>query len=274
MEKLTVANLANTTYYFSHSQSVLSMNKKHTKLYCMSVFAPGTICKMSHLLAELQPATWRPGAAPLTAAGRAVEVRPAKRPSSHSGQRALRRPAACPPGWSRSAGLGSSESLIHKFTGLSDSRIKSIQECEVKLTNKRCDEYLGTYGSSEYEPLQLVSPLQTHSCIPLLPPDSWAEKRVTDAYTVHRLWNLNSQYLLSLYTHIHIYTHLSTASLMSLIQVFRSSLDDVWTSYISGPAADALIKNIPLSSFATSRTINFCRAMTGGFWSWRKSAGK
>lgn len=61
--------------------------------------------------------------------------------------------------------------------------------------------------------------------------------------------------------------HLSTASLMSLIQVFRSSLDDVWTSYISGPAADALIRNIPLSSFATSRTINFCSAMTGGFWS-------
>lgn len=65
------------------------------------------------------------------------------------------------------------------------------------------------------------------------------------------------------------YTHLSTASLMSLIQVFLSSLDDVWTSYISGPAAEALIKNIPRSLFATSRTINFCRAMTGGFWSWR-----
>lgn len=56
---------------------------------------------------------------------------------------------------------------------------------------------------------------------------------------------------------------------MSLIQAFRSSFDDVWTSYISGPAADALIKNIPRSSFATSRTINFCRAMTGGFWSLR-----
>lgn len=64
-----------------------------------------------------------------------------------------------------------------------------------------------------------------------------------------------------------LHTHLSTASLMSLIQVFRSSLDDVWTSYISGPAADALIRNIPFSSFATSRTISFCKAMTGGFWS-------
>lgn len=63
---------------------------------------------------------------------------------------------------------------------------------------------------------------------------------------------------------------------MSLIHVFRSSLDDVWTSYISGPAAEALIRNIPLSSFATSRTINFCSGITGGFWSfntfkaWRK----
>lgn len=72
------------------------------------------------------------------------------------------------------------------------------------------------------------------------------------------------------------HTHLSTASLMSLIHVFRSSLDDVWTSYISGPAAEALIRNIPLSSFATSRTINFCSGITGGFWSfntfkaWRK----
>lgn len=65
--------------------------------------------------------------------------------------------------------------------------------------------------------------------------------------------------------------HLSTASRMSLIQAFLSSLDDVWTSYISGPAAEALIKNMPLSSFATSRTISFCRAMTGGFWSCKKA---
>lgn len=62
-------------------------------------------------------------------------------------------------------------------------------------------------------------------------------------------------------------THLSTASLISLIQAFRSSLLDVCTSYISGPAADALIRNMPFSSLATSRTISFCRAMTGGFWS-------
>lgn len=63
------------------------------------------------------------------------------------------------------------------------------------------------------------------------------------------------------------YAHLSTASLINLIQAFRSSLLDVCTSYISGPAADALIRNIPFSWLATSRTISFCRAMTGGFWS-------
>lgn len=84
---------------------------------------------------------------------------------------------------------------------------------------------------------------------------------------VFNIWT--SELLYTLIYKTQTYTYLSTASLMSLIQVFRSSLDDVWTSYISGPAADALIKNIPLSSFATSRTISFCRAMTGGFWSWR-----
>ncbi len=65
-----------------------------------------------------------------------------------------------------------------------------------------------------------------------------------------------------------ITTHLSTASLMSLIQALRSSLEAACTSYISGPAEDALIRNMPLSSLATSRTISFWREITGGFWSW------
>lgn len=150
--------------------------------------------------------------------------------------------------------------------------IQACREKKNKQMTSQVSRYLATCGSSEFEPRQLVSPLQTRLCTPLLPPDSWAENTVTKCCTVYKWWNVMFSISELLYTLIHktqTYTYLSTASLMSLIQVFRSSLDDVWTSYISGPAADALIKNIPLSSFATSRTISFCRAMTGGFWSWR-----
>lgn len=230
---------------------------------------------MSHPLAELQPATRRPAAGPLSAAGRAAAVPPAKRPSSHSERRALCRPAASPPDWSISAGPGSSGSLIQKFVRFTNSRARkhsSVQRKKNKQMTSQVSRYLATCGSSEFEPRQLVSPLQTRLCTPLLPPDSWAENTVTKCCTVYKWRNVMFSISELLYTLIHqtqTYTYLSTASLMSLIQVFRSSLDDVWTSYISGPAADALIKNIPLSSFATSRTISFCRAMTGGFWSWR-----
>lgn len=64
--------------------------------------------------------------------------------------------------------------------------------------------------------------------------------------------------------------YLSTASWICLIQWLRSSLELVWISYISGPVEDALIKNIPLSSLATSLTISFWRAITAGFWSYAK----
>lgn len=51
--------------------------------------------------------------------------------------------------------------------------------------------------------------------------------------------------------------YLSTACWMRLIQLFRSSLELVWISYISGPADDALIRNMPRSSLATSLAISF-----------------
>lgn len=64
--------------------------------------------------------------------------------------------------------------------------------------------------------------------------------------------------------------YLSTASWICLIQLLRSSLELVWTSYISGPADEALIRNIPLSSLATSLTMSLWREITEGFWSWGK----
>lgn len=64
--------------------------------------------------------------------------------------------------------------------------------------------------------------------------------------------------------------YLSTACWIRLIQLFRSSLELVWISYISGPADEALIRNIPLSSLATSLAISFWREITDGFWSYVK----
>lgn len=49
---------------------------------------------------------------------------------------------------------------------------------------------------------------------------------------------------------------------MTRIQVLRSSLDAVWTSYISGGAP--LIRNIPFSWLAMSRTMRFCSDTTEG----------
>lgn len=69
-----------------------------------------------------------------------------------------------------------------------------------------------------------------------------------------------------------LFPYLSTASWICLIQLLRSSLELVWTSYISGPADEALIRNIPLSSLATSLTMSFWREITEGFWSWRKQS--
>lgn len=130
-------------------------------------------CRTPHPLAAPQPAAWPPGAAPPSAAGRAVAARPATRPAARSERRAPRRPAASPPGRSRSAGPGSADSLKHKFAGFTD--YVKLLTGEGK-NNKKNDvagfEYLGACGSSEREPLQLVSPLRTRSCIPLPPRDS------------------------------------------------------------------------------------------------------
>lgn len=49
---------------------------------------------------------------------------------------------------------------------------------------------------------------------------------------------------------------------MTRIQVLRSSRDAVWTSYISGGAP--LIRNIPFSWLAMSRTMRFCSDTTEG----------
>lgn len=62
-------------------------------------------------------------------------------------------------------------------------------------------------------------------------------------------------------------SYLSTACWIRLIQLFRSSLELVWISYISGPADEALIRNMPLSSLATSLAISFWSEITEGFWS-------
>lgn len=66
------------------------------------------------------------------------------------------------------------------------------------------------------------------------------------------------------------FLYLSTASWICLIQLLRSSLELVWISYISGPADEALIRNIPLSSLATSLTMSLWREIMEGFWSWGK----
>lgn len=59
-----------------------------------------------------------------------------------------------------------------------------------------------------------------------------------------------------------IHTHTRTLCWITRIQVLRSSRDAVWTSYISGGAA--LIRNIPFSWLAMSRTIRFCSDTTEG----------
>lgn len=69
-----------------------------------------------------------------------------------------------------------------------------------------------------------------------------------------------------------LFFYLSAASWIHLIQLLRSSLELVWTSYISGPAEEALIRNIPLSSLATSLTMSLWREITEGFWSWGKQS--
>lgn len=58
------------------------------------------------------------------------------------------------------------------------------------------------------------------------------------------------------------HTHRRTLCWMTRIQVHRSSRDAVWTSYISGGAA--LIRNIPFSWLAMSRTMRFCSDTTEG----------
>ena len=61
---------------------------------------------------------------------------------------------------------------------------------------------------------------------------------------------------------VHAHTHTRTLCWMTRIQVLRSSRDAVWTSYISGGAA--LIRNIPFSWLAMSRTMRFCSDTTEG----------
>lgn len=83
--------------------------------------------------------------------------------------------------------------------------------------------------------------------------------------TSHLLWTTSMKIKsLSIY--------LSTASWICLIQLLRSSLELVWTSYISGPVDEALIRNIPLSSLATSLTMSLWREIMEGFWSWGKQS--
>lgn len=55
---------------------------------------------------------------------------------------------------------------------------------------------------------------------------------------------------------------------MCVIQLFRSSLEVVWISYISGSLEEAQIRNMAFSSWATSLTISFCREITDGLLSW------
>lgn len=63
-------------------------------------------------------------------------------------------------------------------------------------------------------------------------------------------------------------SYLSTACRMCAIQVFRSSLEVVWISYISGSLEEAQIRNMAFSSWATSLTISFWREITDGLLSW------
>lgn len=68
-------------------------------------------------------------------------------------------------------------------------------------------------------------------------------------------------------------THIECmASWMSCIQVLRSSRELAWTSTISGFAMPAVMRKRPRSSWATSRTISFCREITVARWScwWEK----
>lgn len=76
---------------------------------------------LTHPLAERQPVARRPAAAPLGAAGPAASARPLEVPSSRSERAAPCKSAASPPGWNRSAGPGSSDSLVtqgHIIQGL------------------------------------------------------------------------------------------------------------------------------------------------------------
>lgn len=64
--------------------------------------------------------------------------------------------------------------------------------------------------------------------------------------------------------------YLSTASRMKAIQVMRSSLEPVWISYISGRVElPTLMRNMALSSWATSLTIRPWSEMTDGLLSCR-----
>ena len=63
-------------------------------------------------------------------------------------------------------------------------------------------------------------------------------------------------------------SYLSTACRICVIQVFRSSLEVVWISYISGSLEEAQIRNMAFSSWATSLTISFWREITDGLLSW------
>lgn len=62
-------------------------------------------------------------------------------------------------------------------------------------------------------------------------------------------------------------SYLSTACRICVIQVFRSSLEVVWISYISGSLEEAHIRNMAFSSWATSLTISFWREITDGLLS-------
>lgn len=151
--------------------------------------------------------------------------------------------------------------------------------------------YLGTWWSSELSLLLLAwPPLSQHFAPPPpLPQDNCQMGSVgqimsnthTDTYTHYPGTHTCTQILrrspdicipartntVDLTWHTHTNTHLSTACRMCLIHAFLSSLVVVWTSYISGPTEEAEIRNIPLSSLATSLTMSFCRGITGGFWS-------
>ena len=62
-------------------------------------------------------------------------------------------------------------------------------------------------------------------------------------------------------------SYLSTVCRMCAIHVFRSSLELVWISYISGSLEEAQMRNMAFSSWATSLTISFWREITDGLLS-------